>query len=240
MCGRFTLHTEKDLLARRFDVGLDELTDFGPHFNIAPSQEVLAVRQSRSAEGQPRVAEQMRWGLVPYWAKPLDRLPSMINARAETAATKPAYRRAYRRRRCLILADGFYEWKASGDKKLPKTPYWIHLESREPFAFAGLWEIWRDPDDRDAPPLITCTILTTAASPSVASIHPRMPVILPRERESAWLDPQLENPNEVAKLLDTSGAAPLISHPVSDRVNAPEHDEATLLDEVPERMPRLF
>jgi putative SOS response-associated peptidase YedK len=237
MCGRFTLHTEKELLQRQFQVELDA-SPLQPRYNIAPSESVLTVRHSKSRE--KRVAERMRWGLVPYWSKPLAKLPNMINARVETVATKPAYREPLKRRRCLVLADGFYEWQ-SLDRKGPRQPFWISLKSGEPFGMAAVWDLWRDPDDRDQDPLITCSIVTAPANPAIVMIHARMPVILPPERAAAWLDPAHDGkPAELLQVLAPVEAGALQSHPVSAAVNSPDNDNASLLDPVQNPAPTLF
>ena len=234
MCGRFTLHTEKELLARSFEVDLDGIGTLAPSYNVAPGQLILTVRQR--AEG--RVGERMKWGLVPRWSRPLEKLPSMINARVETIATRPAYREAFRERRCLVLADGFYEWQ-SLDRKLPATPHWISLASGGPFAMAGIWERWRD--GSNAEPLVSCSIVTAPANRAVAMIHPRMPVILPRERAFAWIDPKLDGrPRELAELLEPVPAEALRAHAVSPDVNTPRNDEAKLIEPVDNPMPTLF
>lgn len=226
MCGRFTLHTEKQLLATRFEVELDGIDDLRPRYNVAPSQSILTVR----IRDQQRVAEQMRWGLVPHWTKPLDMLPKMINARAETLASKPAFRAPFRRHRCLILADGFYEWQRPRNPGSAKTPYWISLKSEEPFGMAGLWATWRDPDEPELAPLQSCTIITMPANPLVAPIHQRMPAILTQENEARWLDPALDDrPEELLALLEPIDAGALKAHAVSRRVNTPASDHPELI-----------
>ncbi len=186
MCGRYTLATPApgDLRAR-FPIG--ESVQIRQRFNVAPGDDVLAVTTDR--EGAPR-GELLRWGLVPSWAKQADTGLKMINARVETAAERPAFRGPFERFRCLIIADGFYEWQpAAAAAAVPgaarrKQPFHITRDDRRPFAFAGLWSIWHGQD----PPLRTCTILTTAANSAVAPLHDRMPIILAPDRESAWLD----------------------------------------------------
>jgi putative SOS response-associated peptidase YedK len=157
----------------------------------------------------------------------------MINARVETAAERPAYRSAFRRRRCLMLADGFYEWQKSALERGPKLPHWISLASGEPFAFAGLWEAWRPAGSEEgAPPLLSCVLLTTAANADVSAIHDRMPIILPREREAAWLDPGLDE--DVQALMEVLTSVPpgaLRARPVSRRVNSTRNDAPDLIDE---------
>jgi putative SOS response-associated peptidase YedK len=228
MCGRYTLHTEKELLARRFEIDPDALGDLAPRYNVAPTHEVLALRVR---DREPEVAR-MRWGLVPSWAKDPKRVRSMINARVETAAERPAFRRAFRRRRCLVLADGFYEWQRSALERGPKIPHWISLREGEPFAFAGLWEAWRaEGAEQEVPPLVSCVLLTTAANADVAAIHDRMPIILPRDREAAWLDPALDD--DVEGLMEVLTPVPpgsLRARPVSRRVNSTRNDGPELIE----------
>ena len=232
MCGRFTLHTPREILTRRFQVDLDA-PDLTARYNIAPTQPVLTVRLARDGR---RRAEEMRWGLVPHWAKGIDGLPSMINARVESAPSRAAYRDAFARYRCLILADGFYEWRAASLEGGRKRPYWISLASGEPFAMAGLWARWKRTDDlflRDD--LHSCAILTTAANECVAPLHDRMPVILHPEAESAWLDPALDGAiQRLRELLVPVSAEALVAQPVSTRVNSATNDGADLIQECDE------
>ena len=232
MCGRFTLHTPREILTRRFQVDLDA-PDLTPRYNIAPSQPVLTVRLAR--DGQRR-ADEMRWGLVPHWAKGLDGLPSMINARVESASSRAAYRDAFARYRCLIPADGFYEWRATPLRGGRKRPYWISLASGEPFAMAGLWARWKRTDDLFlTDDLHSCAILTTAANACVAPLHDRMPVILHPEAEAAWLDPTLDGATErLRELLVPVSAEALVARPVSTRVNSAANDGADLVQECDE------
>ena len=224
MCGRFTLHTEKEILGRRFEVSLDDWVG-EPRFNIAPTQSVLTVRES----DERRIAETMRWGLVPGWARDRTKLPPMINARAETLAEKPAYRDSFRRRRCLIPADGFYEWQKPVGLGKSKIPHWISLTDGEPFAMAGLWAEWRPPSGLDEQVLRSCTIVTTAARPSIGPIHERMPLILPPATEAAWLDPSLEDAEALAALLVPVEDTRLAARSVSKRVNSPRNDGPELI-----------
>jgi putative SOS response-associated peptidase YedK len=166
MCGRYTLHAHPDVVALLF--GLSEVPAYQPRFNIAPAAEILIVRNGGAA--------MVRWGLVPRWAKDPSIGARMNNARAETVAVKPSFREAYRRRRCLIPASGFYEWKSEGGRK---QPYYVYPAGAELFAFAGLWERWQD--------LETCCIVTTGANARMSAVHDRMPVILPRAEFANWL-----------------------------------------------------
>ena len=179
MCGRYSLAGPNPGTVReRFALG--DAVPVERRFNIAPGQDVLAVTTDR--EGRPR-GELLRWGLVPHWAESPKVGYRMINARAETVAERPAFREAFAERRCLILADGFYEWQPRAHG--PKQPWWITREDHAPFAFAGLWASWRPAPDVE--PLRSCTIITTEATPSLREVHDRMPVILEPEAEGTWL-----------------------------------------------------
>ena len=180
MCGRYSLAGPNPAQVHAA-YPVTEGVEVRRRYNVAPTDPVLAVTTTR--EGASR-GELLRWGLVPSWAKDPSGAAKMINARAETVAERPAYRRAFERMRCLILADGFYEWQRQPAG--PKQAFHITAGDRELFAFAGLWAVWHAPDGST---LRTCTILTTAANPAIASLHDRMPVILPREAEDAWLEP---------------------------------------------------
>jgi putative SOS response-associated peptidase YedK len=228
MCGRFTLHTEKDLLARRFEVNLGGIEELEPRYNIAPSEAVLTVRQA----DERRLAEAMRWGLVPSWTKDRESLPTLINARKETLPSKPSYRDSFRRRRCLILADGFYEWQAPAGLVRSKTPYWISLTTGEPFAMAGLWSEWRPPDTEEPQATLrSCAIITIAASALLEGIHDRMPALLRRDAESAWLDPALNGRSaRLQELLVPVADDVLRVHPVSRRVNSTRNDGPELIE----------
>jgi len=231
MCGRFVTASSPALIADRFAVDEVDATvtpDPEPDYNVSPRRNVLAVRER---EGQ-RVLSRLRWGLVPSWAKEVKIGDRMINARAETVASKPAYRRAFATKRCLIPADGFYEWKAGtaagGDKKPRKQPYFIHRKDGEPLAFAGLWEVWKVPDDRpdnekdlggDDGWLRSCVIVTTTANELMAPIHNRMPVILPESAWERWLDPDEHDVDTLAELLVPADDALLEAYPVSTEVN---------------------
>ncbi len=187
MCGRYSLAGPNPSEVReRFALGPE--IEVRRRWNVAPQDDVVAVTTTR--EGVPR-GDVLRWGLVPFWAKDPAVGDKTINARAETVAEKPAYRDAFRSRRCLVIADGFYEWKPAARPKARKQPFHITRDDSAPFAFAGLWSTWHGPD---AAVLRTCTIVTTTANDAIADIHPRMPVILPPEAEAAWLDPGTPEP----------------------------------------------
>ncbi|MBX7164944.1 MAG: SOS response-associated peptidase [Pirellulales bacterium] len=213
MCGRFTLRQPPRQLAIHF--GIDEPPALRPRYNIAPTQDVAIVRLA--PDGHRELVE-LRWGLVPSWSQDPTIGSRMINARGETLAEKPSFRAAFKERRCLIPADGFYEW-LKVDKQ--KQPQFIHLPDDEPFAFAGLWEAWRGSD----PPLETCTIVTTEANSRLRGLHERMPVILDPADYAAWLDPQLRDPQRLMPLLAARPNALLETRPVSRRVNAPTYDD---------------
>lgn len=220
MCGRFTFATAPQALVELF--GLDEVPDLTPRYNIAPSQGAPVVRVVLAGEQQRRELRLLRWGLVPSWAKDPAVGNRMINARSETAASKPAFRAAFKRRRCLVLADGFYEWQARG-KGRGKQPHLIRLRHGGPFAFAGLWERWREAPDGEE--LHTCTLLTCAPNELVAPIHDRMPVILPPEAYAPWLDPELQDVAQLQQLLRPYPAGEMEAFPVSPRVNSPRVDD---------------
>jgi len=227
MCGRYTLHTEKEALAARFGFDSGDLAGFAPRYNLAPTQKVVVVRSGENG----RRASFMRWGLVPSWAKQISGLPQLINARAEGIAVKPSFRTPLRTQRCLILADGFYEWQAPVAPAKRKIPHWIGLGSREPFAMAGLWSVWRPKDVLEVEPLFSCAIITTAANAAVREIHERMPVVLPREAESHWLDPALDgNVAALLALLAAVASETLAAHPISTRVNSVRNEDPSLLD----------
>jgi len=214
MCGRFALAIAAEQLSLAFP-WLSVPSDLKPRYNIAPSQPVAVVPNNH-----PTHLEFFQWGLVPSWAKDVKIGYRMINARSETLAEKPSFRTAYRRRRCLVLANGFYEWKSEPGRQT-KTPYFIALESREPFAFAGLWDVWRSADGSELP---TCTIITTTPNELMAPIHNRMPVILPPAAYDQWLDPAERQPAELQPLLRPFPAEQLTAYPVSTAVNRPQND----------------
>ena len=217
MCGRFIQCTSGDRLAERFH--LSTAPELTPRYNVAPSQPVGAIR---SAEDGRREWVALRWGLIPAWAPEPRTGYSTINARAETVADKPTYRQAFRRRRCLIPADGFYEWVKLGARK---QPYCIAPADGQPVAFAGLWERW----ERDGQVLESCTILVTQANVRIASIHDRMPVILEPAVEARWLDPAVTDPAALRPLLVPCAPERLRVWPVGTAVNATRHDGPDLM-----------
>lgn len=213
MCGRFTLTQSPERIADLFE--LEALPQFVAGFNIAPTQPVPVIRCGPAAQRQ---FDYLYWGFVPSWAKDPSIGARMINARSETVAEKPAFRTAFKRRRCLVLADGFYEWQKVGSKK---QPYYFHLLDHQPFGFAGLWDYWHGPDGSE---LESCTILTTAANALMQPIHDRMPVILPPEAYTTWLDPASQTAPPLLPLLRPYPESQMQSYPVSLAVNHPRYD----------------
>jgi len=218
MCGRYTLATpDPSQLRARWPLG--ERVEVRRRYNVAPGDDVVAVVRPRGGEPEGTL---LRWGLVPYWAPdPKEIGVKTINARAETVAERPAYRDAFARRRCLVVADGFYEWSAG-------TPHWITRSDGAPFAFAGLWASWRPRGSDDVEPLRTCAIVTTASAGAVRNLHDRMPVILDPADENRWMDPATPA-DELHALLAPAGP-PLHARPVSRNVNDARHDAPDCLD----------
>ncbi len=213
MCGRFSLWLELTDLIKAFpDFVFPE--GITPRYNIAPTQSVAVVTNNPEKN-----VEYYRWGLVPFWAKDPGIGSRMINARSETVAEKPAFRAAFRRRRCLILADGFYEWQKNAGSRT-KTPMYIRLATGKPFAFAGLWEFWQP----DTTPLLTCTILTTEPNALMAPIHNRMPVILPEDKYDFWLTADESEKRPLLSCLQSYPAGDMVAYPVSSYVNNPRND----------------
>jgi putative SOS response-associated peptidase YedK len=217
MCGRFIQCTSGEALAERFHLPI--IPDLTPRYNVAPSQSVGVIRVTHAGH---REFVALRWGLVPAWSPEPRTAYSTFNARAETVADKPTYRHAFRRRRCLIPADGFYEWRTVGKRK---QPYCIAPTDGEPFAFAGLWERW----ERDGTVVESCTIVVTTANATIAPLHDRMPVILARADEARWLDPALTDPAILQPLLVPCAPERLRVWPVGTAVNRPDTDEPDLM-----------
>jgi len=216
MCGRFTLRSPLTKLVRQFEIAIPsrlELPEFTPRYNIAPTQPVAAIR---AADGR-RELVMLHWGLIPARADEPKVAVGSINARSETADTKPMFREAFRRRRCLIPADGFYEWKPLGR---PRQAYFIHAPDDQVFAFAGLWERW----SRGGLTIESCAILTTDANRRLAELHDRMPVVLDPRDYNRWLDPSEENPERLKPLLEPCPNDFLAFHPVGPRVNRAENE----------------
>jgi putative SOS response-associated peptidase YedK len=208
MCGRYTLASRAEVIEERFGVPVPPTLP--KRFNIAPSQLILAVRDNPGSGERELVA--LQWGFVPFWADDPDIGSRMINARSETAATKPAFRASFRSRRCLIVADGFYEWQARNGKK---QPYYVRLKSGLPFGIAGLWDHW----DKQGEPIESCTILTCDANEPMSGIHERMPVVIPPESFGVWLDPGNRDAGKLAKLLRPFHPDEMTAYPVSTLVN---------------------
>jgi putative SOS response-associated peptidase YedK len=215
MCGRFTLTVDPAELQEAFGDFIFP-KQFAPRYNIAPTQPILAIPND-----EKNTADFFVWGLIPSWAKDPAIANKLINARGETIAEKPSFRGSFKYKRCIILADGFYEWKAQEGAKT-KTPYFIHMKDRKPFAFAGLWDEWRSPDGGT---LRTCTIITTAPNELMSTLHSRMPVILNRADYAQWLDaaPQPQ-PESLLPLIQPFPSDKMSAYPVSTMVNAPGND----------------
>ncbi|MBK9317172.1 MAG: SOS response-associated peptidase [Acidobacteria bacterium] len=220
MCGRFTQRHKPEEIEDRFDVEPIELLQEA-RYNIAPSQPIAAIRQ-----GEHREMFVCKWGLVPFWAKDPSIGNNMINAKAETLAEKPSFKRAFAKRRCMIPADGFYEWQKRG--KGPSQPFYVRLKAGELFAFAGLWEEWKSPEGEV---LTTCTIITVEPNELIAGIHNRMAMILKPEDEAAWLDPKNGIP-EIANLLQPYPANLMEAYPISRAVNNPRFDDPSCIEPV--------
>jgi putative SOS response-associated peptidase YedK len=224
MCGRYSLGSSLDELVETFEVAEIALEDYVPRFNIAPTQEAPVVVLGPAGRRLGR----LRWGLIPHWAQDARIGSRMINARSESVSTLPAFRDAFRSRRCLVPADGFYEWKAAGGAELSgkrrgaaKLPHWIHRPDRQPFAFAGLWERWRSPAGER---IHSFTILTTSANERLRTLHDRMPVVLLPGDRQAWLDPSTD-PKKLLGLLAPAPDSFLEAWPVSRLVNSADVDE---------------
>ena len=258
MCGRFVQASSPELLVARF--GVDELAAarHEPSYNVAPRATVYAVRDRSDGDGDQsesrgrrRYLSDLRWGLIPSWAKDPKVGDRMINARAESLADKPAYERAFRRHRCLVPAEGFYEWQRRGSRK---QPMFIHRRDGEPMAFAGLWAAWRDRGeggfadprrtagacdgdnqkrvDADGEWLRSCTIVTTGTNDTVAPLHDRMPVVLEERDWDRWLDPDAGNVDGLARLLQPASDDLLVAYPVGTAVNSAENDGPELVERV--------
>lgn len=215
MCGRFTLRHSVEAIASAF--GLNEVPQLQPRYNIAPTQLVSTILLPPENSNQ-RQFHQLRWGLIPSWAKDATMGARLINARAETVAEKPAFRSAFRHRRCLVVADGFYEWQRQERKK---QPFYFRLQNDQLFCFAGLWERWKSPDGEE---IHSCTILTTEANDLLRSIHDRMPVILDPKDYDLWLNPVAQNTESLQQLLRPYQAEAMTSYAVSTKVNNPANN----------------
>jgi putative SOS response-associated peptidase YedK len=218
MCGRFYLDVQADQLAGYFE--LVAVPELSPRFNIAPSQTIAAVVAGETG----RELRLFRWGLIPFWAKDEKFAYRTINARAETAHSKPAFRAAFKARRCLIPATGFFEWQAGKDGK---HPYCIRPRQAPLFAFAGLYEHWKGDTGK---PIDSCTILVTAANDAIQAVHDRMPVILPPEDFALWLDREMQDPVQLQSLLRPRPDDEIVLYPVSKRVNKPSNDDPACIE----------
>lgn len=221
MCGRFVGYRNINTLREHFPIDRVE-AELSPNYNVAPTQNIPAIIR----QDDENILRTFRWGLVPFWAKDPSIGNRMINARSETVDSKPSFRNAFKKRRCLIPADGFYEWKGT---KGNKQPVYITLPDGEPLGFAGLWEIW-DNKGKAAEPLFTCTILTTDASPSIQNIHHRMPVILKPEAFEDWIN--VDTPTDTLKeIINTQSHKNFTTRPVSKAVNSARSNSADLIEE---------
>lgn len=237
MCGRYTLKTPVDVLMQMFHVAWPD--DASPRFNIAPTQQAPVITGSRF---NPRIREvrMMRWGLVPSWAEDLSIGSRMINARSETASGKPSFRSAFRKHRCLIPADGFFEWQKLSDGS--KQPWWMHFDDEQPFLMAGLFETWAPPEEQRkanagrSDLVSTFTILTTSANAQMSALHERMPVILPEELWELWLSDQA-SVAQLEEVLQPWSGAPLTLRRVGKAMNRPQYDQPDCLDEVTDGEP---
>jgi putative SOS response-associated peptidase YedK len=239
VCGRYAAKKDPATLAAEFDAVDATGPDHpGADYNVAPTKQVFTVveRHPRDDEGKPdpgqteRSLRTMRWGLVPHWAKDPSIGSRMINARAESAAEKPAYRTALAKRRCLLPADGWYEWRREANRK---QPFYMTTTDGSSLALAGVWSTWRDPNaDPDAPPLITCGVLTTDAVGQLTEIHDRMPLVLEPDQWQRWLDPDREDVKELLKPPSLEFVAALELRPISDEVNNVRNNGPQLLDRI--------
>ena len=220
MCGRFTLFDSAASLAEAF--GLADVPSLPPRYNIAPSQTVAAVRIP--SEGVGRELALLRWGLIPSWAKDPSIGSRMINARSESAAEKPAFRAAIRRRRCLVPADGFYEWKRADGRK---QPYYVRMRDRKTFAFGGIWESWEGPEGEAVE---SCALLTTGSNELIEAIHDRMPVIISPADYERWLSPEEKDPSALVPFYRPYPSDAMSAYPVGTAVNNPKTDTPALIE----------
>ncbi len=224
MCGRFEIHSTIEIIAKLF--AIDPITfDIRPSYNVAPSQSVVAV----ISDGKKNRLISCRWGFVPQWSRELKTGFTMINAKAETVADSKAYKSAFRDHRCLVVADGFFEWKKQDRKKLP---VYIHLRSGKPMALAGLYNLWTSPEGEE---VFTCTIIVTDANEVLAPVNERMPVIIPEEKFALWLDPAVHEKELLLPLLKACAADELEMYPVTSKVNSARYDNPENIMPVPAR-----
>jgi len=218
MCGRFTITIEPAVFQQEFDLG-NVPSEWTPRYNAAPSQPIPIVRNSTT-----RDVDMLRWGLIPFWAKEEKIGYRLINARSETVHEEASFKYAFKKRRCLILADGFFEWQKSSTRGTPKAPYYFYMKNRKPITFAGLWESWQPKEGRE---IQTCTILTCPPNEMIAKVHHRMPVMLGPTRRWEWLLDQ--KPENLLAMLQPFPVDEMESHPVSQRVNSPTNDDPTVI-----------
>jgi putative SOS response-associated peptidase YedK len=235
MCGRFVSTSAPDAIASYFGADVD-VENLGQNFNVAPTQDVYGV--VTDPEGRSTVRA-FHWGLVPSWAKDRKIASKMINARSETLASKPAYRKLFDQRRCLVPMDGFYEWKPgepdgplSAKGKPLKQPVFVHRADGRPLAVAGLWTRWRDPDDTEGRSLYSATVVTMPANELMSAVHDRMPVIVPPDRWAEWLDPANHDKASLATLFEPHDVEQLTMHPVSTDVNNVRNNDAHLVEPI--------
>jgi putative SOS response-associated peptidase YedK len=221
MCGRFTNKAKPEQTKKEFKVGAKNSDIYQPRYNIAPSQMIDVVFEPETE----RILSQLKWGLVPHWAKDSEIGNRMINARAETISEKPSFREAFKSRRCIIPASGFYEWQKKGTGA--KQPFYFYLKEKEVFGFAGLWETWLDKQTGEE--LETCTIITTEANEVLKPVHERMPVILKPESYDEWLDAKVKNTDKLQELLKPYPSKEMDSHAVSTNINYPSKDSPDLI-----------
>ena len=222
MCGRYSQRQSAEIIAQAFQI--DNVPPLKPRYNIAPTQSVPTILQLSTSTN--RQLKMLHWGLIPSWAKDSKMGSKLINARAETVAEKPSLRSAFRQRRCLVLADGFYEWQQQEDKQ--KQPFYFRMSDEHPFAFAGLWEHWEDKDTGKT--IESCTLLTTDPNELMQSVHNRMPVILEPKNYDIWLDPEVKNPELLQPFLHPYPAEKMTSFPVSKAVNKASNDTAECIN----------
>jgi len=225
MCGRYSQTQSAEIIAQAFQV--DNVPTLKPRYNIAPTQSVATVLQAST--GTNRQLKMLHWGLIPSWAKDRKMGARLINARAETVAEKPAFRSAFRQRRCLVLADGFYEWQQQENQK-QKQPFYFRMNEKHPFAFAGLWEHWQDQDSGEE--IESCTLLTTDPNELMKPIHNRMPVILDAKDYELWLDPEVKKSELLQPLLRPYPTEEMTAFPVSKAVNKPSNDTAECINSI--------
>jgi len=224
MCGRYASYSSIGALASHFEVDDVRTEPLPMRWNVAPTLEIYSVIERKGT----RRLGQLRWGLVAPWAEDPDKGPLAFNARAETLDRNRMYRDAFAKRRCIIPADGFYEWRKLGPKS--KQPYFIRRTDGEPLALAGIWSYWRPKDDSDAEPLYSATIVTTVPDAVVANLHDRMPVVLEKDAWAAWLDPEEQDVTALRELLVPAARSPLETYPVSTMVNDVRNDGPSLVD----------